>query len=166
MLISLRTVTLRSIFVLTATVAVLVAYVSYKTREQRRSIRVLEEHGARVFFDWEDRASIGGARPTVPAPLWLRRLLGNEIFQNVRTVTALGVDRIDDSVIEAIDHLSPSLQLIAVSYYPEDLSVKPEFMRAERALRNRFPGVQVIAQTHFEPPVAGPPRSISVAPSP
>ena len=58
-------------------------------RTERQAINAIQAAGGQVRFDYLDQLDISGLRHrTEPAaPRWVRRLLGDELFQNVKGVT-------------------------------------------------------------------------------
>ncbi len=84
-------VNLRGLMILVLVVAGLIAWPITIIHRQREAIHAVRE--ARGFIEWDyeiDAISPGGGRPAVKpephAPRWVRRLLGDELFQNARRV--------------------------------------------------------------------------------
>ena len=83
---------IRSLMVLVLLIAAPASWVAYQIRIQREAIATVRAAGGTVTFDYQ-RDQVGtnkGGGPvnrTEPAaPRWLRRLLGDELFQEVQTV--------------------------------------------------------------------------------
>ncbi len=81
---------IRTLLVLTVAVALPFSWLAVemkKVREQRKAISAIEKLGGTAYFMYEvyDAKSGWLARPSTPE--WLRRLLGNEFFDNVYGVT-------------------------------------------------------------------------------
>jgi len=85
-------VSLRTLMVLVVIFGVLLAWRVNKARQQRRAIAAVQEYGGWVHFDYElvNGKVTPGQGPW--APLWLRRMLGDEYFREVAYVS-LAYDR-------------------------------------------------------------------------
>jgi hypothetical protein len=80
-----------------------------KAREQREAVAAVQRFGGWVHYDYEfvNGKLTGGRSPR--APRWLRRLLGDEFFQEVRQVSLIYDDstgkRFDNENVAACDDL-------------------------------------------------------------
>jgi hypothetical protein len=86
------TFSLRSLFVLTTASAIWLGVIVNRAREQREAVKAIEALGGSVGYDWQDVPlapddvlSLDGPL-TPPGPAWLRRLAGNEFFQDAMEV--------------------------------------------------------------------------------
>ena len=80
------TFSLRTLFVLTTALAVWLGVVVNRAREQREAVKAIEQCGGHVTYDWQfhdlkNWPHLPVLRP--PGPAWLRRLIGDDFFQNV-----------------------------------------------------------------------------------
>src|SRR4051794_4684008 len=78
--------TLRASMVLVVCVAVLLGWRVNKARQQREAVAAVRRHGGWVHYDYEfvnDKLT-PGRQPW--GPRWLRRRLGDEYFQEVRSI--------------------------------------------------------------------------------
>ncbi|WP_165247203.1 leucine-rich repeat domain-containing protein [Paludisphaera soli] len=74
-------------------VAVLLGWPIRRANVQRRAVEAIKKADPRAFFSYDYQSPGGkGYDPmaTPPAPTWLRRLLGDEFFQEVDSVTVVG----------------------------------------------------------------------------
>jgi hypothetical protein len=83
------TFSLRTFFVLLTALAVWLGVVVNRAREQREAVKAIKAVGGHVLYDWQLR--YGGSlfvfdegEPAGPA--WLRRVIGDEFFQDVAGV--------------------------------------------------------------------------------
>lgn len=65
--------------------AIWLGYVTHRAREQRAAVAKVKELGGRVVYDYQ-MANTASANPTPPGWPWLRRLIGDEYFQDVGRV--------------------------------------------------------------------------------
>ena len=91
---------LRTLFVLTTILVVWFGVVVNRAYEQREAVRAMKALGAMVFYDWQLGRPRGiknflprprQAEP--PGPKWLRRVIGDEFFQDVDVVYFYPADR-------------------------------------------------------------------------
>lgn len=85
-------ISVRFLVILLTLVCVWMAFQVNRARRQRVAVDTLLKAGARVSFDlnWEAKWDAKGFpvdNPVLPAPSWLRRLVGNEYFDKVRSVS-------------------------------------------------------------------------------
>ncbi len=100
-----------SVRVLMATilaVSVALAWWSHKARKQRRAVAALDRAGVSVTYDYDyaDGKYDHAAEPW--GPRWLRRLIGDEYFQEVAEVALLKGDEVTDehlAILEDLPHL-------------------------------------------------------------
>jgi hypothetical protein len=109
-------VSLRTLCVLTALCAVWLAYVTNKARHQRETVARIHALGGSIEYDFQREAQPAGkgsanARP--PGWLWLRRLIGDEYFQDVVCVH-LHETEVTDGDLQAIGKLS-KLELLSLN---------------------------------------------------
>ncbi len=85
-------ISLRALMVLVLIVGGLIGWMAHTIRTQRQAVAAVRAADALVFYDWQigDIAPQSAAAPvyrTEPtAPRWLRRILGDELFQSVNNV--------------------------------------------------------------------------------
>jgi hypothetical protein len=82
---SLFQISLRTLLGLMTVAAIGLGYITYRAREQRAAVARVKELGGRVVYDWE-MANTSVANPAPPGWPWLRRLMGDEYFQDVGRV--------------------------------------------------------------------------------
>jgi hypothetical protein len=105
---------LRSLLAGIGLIAIVLAWFTTSWRSQRQAITTIERLGGSVGYDYQfvggdpQGTSIPNAQP--PGPQWLRRMLGNEPFQQVVQVTLVG-DRYRDGDLGVLEGL-PRLQTI------------------------------------------------------
>ena len=81
------TFSLRTLIVLTTALAVWLGVVVNRAREQREAVNAIEALGGAVAYDWhffetpEQRSVM--ERATVQLRTWLRRIVGEDLFQEV-----------------------------------------------------------------------------------
>jgi hypothetical protein len=99
------TFSLRTLFILLTASAVWLGVVVNRARQQREAIKAIEALGGTVVYDWElSSPSPADFDPdaTPPGPDWLRRLVGDEFFQDLGVVHLAGPQA---SALSAIPHL-------------------------------------------------------------
>jgi hypothetical protein len=107
---------LRTFLVGIGLIAIVIAWFTTSWRSQRLAIATIERLGGNVGYDYQFvggdplGTSIPNARP--PGPQWLRRMLGNEPFQQAVQVILVG-GRYRDGDLGALEGL-PRLQTIAL----------------------------------------------------
>ena len=83
---------LRSFLVLLTALAVWLGIVVNRAREQREAVKAIEALGGAVAYDWQQDIPPGtfpfyspvASQP--PGPAWLRRIVGDDFFQNASQV--------------------------------------------------------------------------------
>ena len=99
------TFSLRTLFVFTTALAVWLGVIVNRAHEQREAVKAIEAIRGEVIFDWQARIEpqSGGtisivyhathwtnyfnpAKGTPGGPVWLRRLIGDQYFQEAHTV--------------------------------------------------------------------------------
>lgn len=147
---------LRTLFVLTTAFAVWLGVVVNRAREQREAVKAIEALGGRVTYDWQPRlgetpSRIAGLYVLPPTnekrfgPVWLRRLIGDDFFQDVEIVQfrhdpfARGSAVSEQAIVEAIPQLKRLRKLRAITI-PGKASNKAreEVKRALPACEVRF----------------------------
>src|SRR6185312_3759623 len=107
------TFSLRSLFVVTTALAVWLGIVVNRAREQREAVKAIEAVGGYVVYDWEWNTPVP---EEPPGPAWLRRLTGDDFFQNVKSA---GFHRAKEvTILKAIPQLRHfrSLEVINIPY--------------------------------------------------
>jgi hypothetical protein len=102
-------ITIRVMMLLVLIVALLLGRQVNKAREQREAVAAVQNYGGWVHYDYEFvSGKIAPGRGPL-APRWLRSLLGDEYFQNVRQVSLVYDDsagkRLDNTSLRACDDL-------------------------------------------------------------
>jgi len=144
---------LRGFFVALTALGVWLGVAVQQAREQRKAVNAIEALGGAVVYDWEFHSSgrngnrmwcsvCSGAGPNGPA--WLRRIIGDEFFQEVEAVQFLNHYDLatnslnypgDSDLQKAIPHLTRLRGLKAVVYESENASDK---------LKNAIPDCEVV----------------------
>lgn len=82
------TFSLRTLFILMTAFALRLGVVVNRAQEQREAVEAIEAFGGSVCYDWQD-VPLDAAHPfwldgplTPPGPVWLRRRVGDEFFQD------------------------------------------------------------------------------------
>jgi hypothetical protein len=124
-----RALSLRSLLVLFTLLAVWLAIVANRAREQRRIVNALSQYpNAMIMYDYQWDLSAGGEIPKPrplsppPGPLWIRSRLGDEYFVTVIGVFLTGDwNRASDpplrEALEAIGDL-PALRVLSLEGLP------------------------------------------------
>ena len=102
---------LRSFLVLLTAVAVWLGVVVNRAREQREAVKAIEALGGYVIYDWQLQPSPGGGSAMKPdpkpaAPAWIRRLIGDDFFQEAKWAGLQDSSHgpKDSHVLEAVPH--------------------------------------------------------------
>jgi hypothetical protein len=99
-------VSLRSLLLLTTILAIWLAYVSNRARQQRVVVERLNELGARIEYDFQQNAQRAGKIGTGPPGWpWLRKLIGDEYFQDVVSVHVIATSEEDLQAISKLTRL-------------------------------------------------------------
>lgn len=80
-------ISLGTLMLLVLAVAVWLGWVTNRARSQRRAIEKVKEHGGWVHFDYEYVKGTFTPNQEPRAPLWLRRLVGDEYFREIASVS-------------------------------------------------------------------------------
>jgi hypothetical protein len=104
-------VSLRTLFVLLTICAVWLGILSKNARDQKAAVRRILELGGAVTYDFQQVGLSNGVRTVEPPGWrWLRRLIGDEYFQEVVAVNLSGKKLSDDNLI-AIRGLTKLVEL-------------------------------------------------------
>src|SRR5438552_1945508 len=74
-------ISLRTLLGLITVAAIWLGYITHRAREQKVAVARIKELGGRVVYDYQ--AANTAANATPPGWPWLRRLVGDEYFQDV-----------------------------------------------------------------------------------
>lgn len=90
-------------------IAALLAWRVNRARQQKGAVLAVKRHGGWVHYDYEFVNGNPAKGRSPWAPRWIRRILGDEYFQNVEQVSLVYDDstgkRFDNSNVEAADAL-------------------------------------------------------------
>jgi hypothetical protein len=87
------TFSLRTLFVLLTIGCIWLGILAERAREQREAVKAIEALGGHVIYDWSIVEWHDGGNYTMdiarkpPAPVWLRRVIGDDFFQNASQVS-------------------------------------------------------------------------------
>jgi hypothetical protein len=76
-------VSLRGMMIMIALLAIWLGWKVNKASNQRETVAIIKKHVARVAYDWSGPATKGPSGRTPPGPVWLRKWLGDEYFQEI-----------------------------------------------------------------------------------
>jgi hypothetical protein len=76
-------VSLRGMMIVIALLAIWLGWRVNKASNQRETVAIIKKHGGRVAYDWSGPATKGPSGRTPPGPVWLRKWLGDEYFQEL-----------------------------------------------------------------------------------
>ena len=114
------TFSLRTFLVLLTVLAAWLGVVVNRAREQREAVKALEALGGSVGYDWQDvdldleeLLSLDGPL-TPPGPEWLRRLVGDDLFQDAVSVSFSE----ETNALKSIAHLKRLRKLKTVVVTP------------------------------------------------
>jgi hypothetical protein len=82
-------ISLRTLLGLMTVAAIWLGYITHRAREQKAAVARIKELGGRVVYDFQYQVENSAANPLPQAPRgwpWLRRLVGDEYFQDVRMI--------------------------------------------------------------------------------
>jgi hypothetical protein len=100
-------ISLRSLLLLTTLAAIWLGYVTHKVREQRAAVALIKQLGGRVSDDYQE--ATGSAN--TPGWPWLRRIIGDEYFQDV-TKVMLEKTPVSDTDLQVICKLTRTKGII------------------------------------------------------
>ena len=75
---------LRSFLVVVTALAVWLGVVANRAREQREAVKAIEALGGSVCYDWQNKFP---PNEEPGGPVWLRRLTGDDFFQQAHAVS-------------------------------------------------------------------------------
>ena len=80
------TISVRTLLVLVLGIGIWLGWVTNKARRQREAVAAVKKHGGWVHYDYEfdNDCFVPGSQPW--APLWFRRMIGDEYFREIREV--------------------------------------------------------------------------------
>ncbi|HUY89570.1 MAG TPA: hypothetical protein VMV10_12620 [Pirellulales bacterium] len=130
---------LKGFFVLLTVIAIWLGVTVNQAREQRAAVRAIEALGGTVVYDWRLRYEYSekyGFAFSIdrdddpPGPAWLRRLVGDDFFQNVEVVF---FEAPETNALKAIPHLQQlrTLRILGPLYDPYHRSELSAAARAE-----------------------------------
>lgn len=152
----------RLLLLVTAIIAVCIAYVVNNRSRQIAAIRTIEHADARILYDWQLTPVYGpdGKRASslisydpkdIKAPIWLRMCLGDELFQQVVRVHYLHPNEVDEELLAALDSL-PALQSISMYNDPGNKLSDNEVAKAKQLLIQRYSVPVYGPFDYLEPP--------------
>jgi len=108
--------------------------------KQRSAVATIQEAGGSVYFNWQlqpiynadgdvDYFKVIRDPKAIPAPEWLRRLVGDEFFQYVVKVN-IHPDNVNDQTIAAMGRL-PRLDSVDLSWEQFDPDDSPKMTRKQ-----------------------------------
>jgi hypothetical protein len=151
------TFSLRSLFVTLTAAGVSLGSVVNRAREQIETVKVIEEMGGFVLYDWHFDAPSQADRPQ--GPEWLQRLIGDEFFQEVDSA-AFPDGRAHPSESEPLEFLPRLKQMrgLKTLFFWSSMSDDAKNAIKSALPRCRIKGLEVL-ETHplvysrgFEPP--------------
>ncbi len=113
---------LRSLFLLMLVAAIPLGWLSVKlkaARQQKAAVEAIEKLGGQVVYDYQRDEFDTTSK--CPGPAWLRKLLGDDLFANVRRVD-LTVE-ITDADLETLKRL-PQLQELCLGFSVSDAGLE------------------------------------------
>jgi hypothetical protein len=120
------TFSLRTLFVLLTAFAVWLGVVVNRVREQREAVAAIHALGGTVSYDWQPRlgktqSGVAGLYVRPPArkrragPAWLRRLIGDDFFQEVVAVGLHSSTAPEAEILQLTPHLRRLRRLDAIT---------------------------------------------------
>jgi hypothetical protein len=133
---------LRTVFLVLTVSAVWFSFVIRRTTEQREAVKEIEALGGVVAYDWQLEPN--SKEP--PGPPWLRRVIGDDLFQDVQRVYILPTSQpphpyhipTDSDMLKAIPHLKRLRRLKQVWYW------KHVSEQTHRELKSALPNSEVV----------------------
>ena len=131
------TFSLRTLFLLLTALAVWLGVVVNRAREQRDAVEAIRELGGAVVYDWQPASHKPTWRsnkaPKPGGPDWLRRIVGDYFFQEVRRVEFMSRHHIwtDSDIQRSMPHLKRLRGLKEVWYWKDISDNTLSELRAE-----------------------------------
>lgn len=122
------TFSLRTLFVLLTIGCVWLGWKCEQARTQREAVKAIEALGGTVYYDWQlqylpngQKIVKPGGKPNVPD--WIRKIIGDDVFQTARVVAFGDPGRPVPDVLNAIPHLQRlrELETVGIPYFPPTL---------------------------------------------
>jgi Leucine-rich repeat (LRR) protein len=113
---------LRTLFILTALVAVVCSWFAVKLQEakkQRETVQAIEKLGGSVHYNFFDDGTGNIIQPAPVGPAWLRNLLGHDFFDNVRIVN-LNDSKDADAALRLLKDLPQVRNLVVAGLHVSD----------------------------------------------
>lgn len=138
------TFSLRTLFILLTALAVWLGIVVNRAREQREAVKAIKALRGSVVYDWELQHTPDGdisdprpyGKPTGPA--WLRRITGDDYFQEPEIVTFLVNQPLsDEDILKSIPNLQRLRRLKQVDMW------KPAARETVSKLQSALPNCEV-----------------------
>jgi hypothetical protein len=135
---------LRSFLILVTGLAVWLGVVAHRARQQREAAKAIEALRGHVVYDWQLQHTPNGAiidiqlngKPS--GPTWLRRLTGDEVFQEPEIVTFMVNPPLsDEEYLQAIPTLQQLRRLKQVDMW------KPVAQETVSKLQSALPNCEV-----------------------
>ena len=137
---------LRSFLILLTALAVWLGVVVNRAREQREAVKAIEALGGHIIYDWSIVEWHDGGTYTMdiarkpPAPVWLRRIIGDDFFQDAVVVHFWGEwashEEFEERILDAVPHLQRlrRLKTAGVFFSREDLFSTATIEKVKSAL--------------------------------
>ena len=140
------TFSLRTLFILLTALAVWLGIVVNRAREQREAVKAIEALGGRVQYDWEQDLNDPFGEPYGPGgPGWLRKMIGDDFFQDVRQVSF----EVGPNTTTLIKHLQRMERLNRVLAWCMSEKIDDEQAREElEQLRAELPGCEILVKKY------------------
>ena len=97
--------TVRLLLVLVLVLGCVFGWLAHKARTQRRAVAQIKQLGGSVIYDFQQIPGVSSNKVEPRGPRWLRRLIGDELFQFGFALRIGGVHRTDSLrlAVEALD---------------------------------------------------------------
>jgi hypothetical protein len=108
--------------------------VTNPARKQRAIVAHIRSAGGSVQYDWQSDGRVFGAPKPIPGPRWLRRIVGDEPFQQVKAVHLIESDASElsgDEEVALISREIPKLQSLSI----DGLALSEQGIRSIASLR-------------------------------